>query len=355
MKYAPMQIANDSVFGDYRYLDPLKLYMSYYSMVPSTIQSNHLSVDAVLNYMDKHFDGQISNMHSREYATVTFKMVRNVVVYVLSNQVMVYVETDHFVKILYTSEQEEFSRDLLKALSKFKRKKEKNSKISMVTSGPHGLDTTDLTIPKPKLSFSTHYNEDLKPTHDTIMSFIKQKQQSGLVLLHGEPGTGKSTYIRYLIRSTDKKVIFLPPGLAGNLDAPSFTSFLIENANTVFVIEDAEELITSRESGRNSSISMILNLTDGLLGESLGIKIIATFNTDIRKIDKALLRKGRLIALYEFKKLETERSKILLSTLGHKDVQINHSLSLAEIYNYGQSDILIDPPRPQIGFLANAV
>lgn len=355
MKYAPIQIANDNVFGDYRYLDPLKLYMSYYSMVPSTIQSNHVSVEDVLTYMDKQYEGRITNIHSREYANQKNKMVRNVVVYVLDNKVMVYVETDHFVKILYTPDQEMFSRKLLETLSKFKRKKEKNAKISMVTSGPHGLDTTDLSIPRPKLSFSTHYNEDLKPTHDTIMSFLKKKQQSGLVLLHGEPGTGKSTYIRYLIRSTDKKVIFLPPGLAGNLDAPSFTSFLIENANTVFVIEDAEELITTRESGRNSSISMILNLTDGLLGESLGIKIVATFNTDLRKIDKALLRKGRLIALYEFKKLETERSKMLLYSLGHPDVQVNSSMSLAEIYNYGQKDLLMEPVRPQIGFLANAV
>lgn len=355
MKYTPIQIDNQSVFGDYRYLDPLKLYMAYYSLVPSTIQTNHVNVEDVLKYLDNHFEGQIKCVHSREFAKAKNKMVRNVVVYVLLNQVIVYVETDHFVKIMYTQEQEEFARKLLKTLSAFKRKKEKNSNISMVTSGPNGLDTTDLSITKPKLSFSTHYNEDLMPTHNTIMSFIKKKQQSGLVLLHGEPGTGKSTYIRYLIRTTDKKVIFLPPDLAGNLDAPSFTSFLIENANTVFVIEDAEELITTRESGRNSSISMILNLTDGLLGESLGIKIVATFNTDLRKIDKALLRKGRLIALYEFKKLQAERSNALLSSLGHTDAQVNSSMSLADIYNYGQKNLLIEPTRPQIGFLANAV
>ena len=100
---------------------------------------------------------------------------------------------------------------------------------------------------------------------------------------------------------------------------------------------------------------MILNLTDGLLGESLGIKIVATFNTDLRKIDKALLRKGRLIALYEFKKLQQERAKLLLDSLGHTDATVNAAMSLAEIYNYGQSDLLIDKPRPQIGFLANAV
>ena len=355
MEYTPLQLTNDNIFGEYRYLDPLKLYMAYYSAVPSTIQSNYVCVEDVLKYMDEQMADKIVNVHAREFATAKNKMVRNIVVYVLNNKVMVYVETDHFVRILFTPNEEVFARELLNKLMQFKRKKEKTTKISMVTSGPHGLDTTDLTIAKPKLSFATHYNEDLKPTHDSIMSFLKTKQQSGLVLLHGEPGTGKSTYIRYLIRSTDKKVIFLPPGLAGSLDAPSFTSFLIENANTVFVIEDAEELITSRESGRNSSISMILNLTDGLLGESLGIKIVATFNTDLRKIDKALLRKGRLIALYEFKKLQQERAKLLLDSLGHTDATVNAAMSLAEIYNYGQSDPYLDKPRPQIGFLANAV
>lgn len=355
MGYTPLKINNDSVFGEYRYLDPLKLYMSYFSAVPSTLQSNYVMVEDVLNYMDTTFEGKMLNVHSREYLNAQHKTVRNIVVYVLTNQVMIYVETDHFVKILYTADQEQFSRDLLKKLCVFKKKKEKNKMISMVSSGPHGLETTDLTITKPKLSFATHYNEDLKQTHDQIMTFIRAKHQSGLVLLHGEPGTGKSTYIRHLIRSTDKKVIFLPPGLAGSLDAPSFTSFLIENANTVFVIEDAEDLITSRESGRNSSISMILNLTDGLLGESLGIKIVATFNTDLRKIDKALLRKGRLIALYEFKKLEKERAAKLLVSLGHKTDKPATAMSLSEIYNYGQADFLNESPRPQIGFLANAV
>jgi hypothetical protein len=107
----------------------------------------------------------------------------------------------------------------------------------------------------------------------------------------------------------------MPPGLAGNLDTPNIVSLLMENANTVFVIEDAEELILSREKSKNSSISMLLNLTDGLLGESLGIQIIATFNTHVSNIGKALLRKGRLIALYEFNVLAAEKSMALLKKL----------------------------------------
>jgi glucose-1-phosphate thymidylyltransferase short form len=84
----------------------------------------------------------------------------------------------------------------------------------------------------------------------------------------------------------------------------------LNNKNSVFVIEDAEELITSREEVRNSNLSMLLNLTDGLLGESLGIQIIATFNTDVKNIDKALLRKGRLSQIYAFKALSIEEKPL---------------------------------------------
>ena len=63
---------------------------------------------------------------------------------------------------------------------------------------------------------------------------------------------------------------------------------------------------------RNSNLAMILNITDGILGESLGIQIIATFNTDVQNIDPALKRKGRLKSAYEFKALSPEKANVLL-------------------------------------------
>jgi SpoVK/Ycf46/Vps4 family AAA+-type ATPase len=111
------------------------------------------------------------------------------------------------------------------------------------------------------------------------------------------------------------------------------TPLLLQNRNTVIVIEDAEELITSRDDVRNSNLSMLLNLTDGLLGESLGIQIIATFNTDVKNIDKALLRKGRLSTIYEFKLLTLDKTNDLLKKLGHT-IQVEYPLSVADIFNF---------------------
>ncbi|CAF4000714.1 unnamed protein product [Rotaria sp. Silwood1] len=64
-------------------------------------------------------------------------------------------------------------------------------------------------------------------------------------------------------------------------------------------------------------------------------QIIATFNCDLQAVDSALLRKGRLIAKYEFGKLDVESSKILSEKLGFKTADIQAPMSLAEIYNQG--------------------
>jgi ATP-dependent 26S proteasome regulatory subunit len=137
--------------------------------------------------------------------------------------------------------------------------------------------------------------------------------------------------------------------MAGELDNLSMTPFLLDYRNSVLVIEDAEELITSREEVRNSNLSMLLNLTDGLLGESLGIQIIATFNTDIRNIDKALLRKGRLSTIYEFKNLSIDRTNTLLQKLGH-NIEVNNPMPIAEIFNFDKDNHYIPKLQKAIGF-----
>ena len=78
--------------------------------------------------------------------------------------------------------------------------------------------------------------------------------------------------------------------------------------------------------------------SDGLLGDAMHQQIIATFNCDLTTIDPALLRKGRLIANYEFGKLDVDSSKILSDKLGFGVEQIAEPMTLAEIYNQGEKE-----------------
>ncbi|MBQ3946200.1 MAG: ATPase, partial [Alphaproteobacteria bacterium] len=82
-----------------------------------------------------------------------------------------------------------------------------------------------------------------------------------------------------------------------------------------------------------STVSTLLNMSDGLLSDGLGIKFICTFNENIPAIDEALLRKGRLVSKYEFKPLCVEKTTSLLNELYPGEVFIVKELTLADIYN----------------------
>jgi len=91
--------------------------------------------------------------------------------------------------------------------------------------------------------------------------------------------------------------------------------------------------VVSRDNSSDDSVvSTILQLSDGLFSDFLNIKIVCTFNTNIDRIDKALLRKGRMIAKYKFAPLAAEKTAALAQKLGYED--ISGSLTLADIFGY---------------------
>ena len=71
--------------------------------------------------------------------------------------------------------------------------------------------------------------------------------------------------------------------------------------------------------------------------DCLNVQIICSFNTDILKIGSALLRKGMLIAMYEFKELESEKAQRLSNNLGYHTL-INEPMTLTSIYNQNEKD-----------------
>lgn len=189
----------------------------------------------------------------------------------------------------------------------------------------------------PNFDISKLYNDNFVSENEIIEDFIGDKGKSGLVILHGEKGTGKTSYIKHLInKHSDVRFITVPANVVTLLAEPSFSSFLPQLQNHVIILEDCENIIMDRKiTGSSGAVSLLLNLSDGLLSDDLGLKFICTFNEDIKTIDKALLRKGRLISKYEFKELEANKANNLLKEL-YPDVEIDNvkPMTLADIFHY---------------------
>lgn len=235
-----------------------------------------------------------------------------------------------------------------KLRSRFGTPKKPKFKVLMHQDGMFGTEDVSTGDFK-SIDINDLYNEDFASVDEIISDFMS-KQESGIVLLHGEPGTGKTTYIKHLIcKFSDREFIFVQNDFVRDLLKPSFISFLLQNKNATLIIEDAEKVVVSRDhTSEDSVVSTILQLTDGLFSDFLNIKVICTFNTDIDRIDKALMRKGRLVAKYNFKPLSAEKTAALASKLGYSDV--SGSLTLADIFEFDKLDFK-NQPKKQIGFI----
>lgn len=233
---------------------------------------------------------------------------------------------------LYLDERQ--MRALLDGISDHKYVHEDNqTHIYLIQSGLGGLHTERVEIVPPDIDVDLHYNDDFLPVHDRLVNLLQQPKSKGLVLLHGEPGTGKTTYIKLLSSLVKKDMLILPPYMTNFLTAPEFIPFLLDHRESVLIIEDAERILQSREAGGDTnSVSNILNLTDGLLADCMHIQVIATFNASKSLLDKALLRKGRLMVDYAFGKLSSEKANRLLETLGYEH-RTTVAMTLADIFN----------------------
>ena len=139
--------------------------------------------------------------------------------------------------------------------------------FKVLTKSYSNFQTEDVRTEKVIIDLESNYNDDFSQTYNTIESSILNKN-SGLILLYGKPGTGKTTFIKSLIsKHQESNFIFIQNEFVNNLLDPDFISFLLKQRNSILIIEDAEKVITSRENKEDSVVSTILQLTDGLFSD----------------------------------------------------------------------------------------
>lgn len=251
----------------------------------------------------------------------------------------------YYIKVLYLKKE---TLDEIKSLFEYVIEKNKNNvHLLCRMDGELVTQKFEVKLPQKDFDLELNYGKEVVLKTESLISNLKDNK-SGLALFSGPPGTGKSTYIKYLSTTTNRRIIYLPSSSIEEITSPDFLTFIIDYKNSILLLEDAEKVLKSREIQENTGISNILNMTDGLLGDCLNIFIIATFNTTRDQIDSALLRKGRLILEHQFDELSPENCNKIFEKI-NSDRRTEKPLSLAEIYN-DQDNYSKKEEKRKVGF-----
>lgn len=220
--------------------------------------------------------------------------------------------------------------------------------------------------PEPCKLSPDNYADDVLRQFAHVVEDMRSKNPSGrLTLLEGPTGTGKTYLVRALLNDLPTaKFLVLPPSAMANLGDPSLLKALLDadeevivedeepeeaeeevapkyvrqKRTLVLILEDADTALTQRTSENISAVANLLNLSDGLIGSLLDLRIVCTTNAKADDVDPALVRDGRISERIRIGNLPVDKAYQLYKKLGGtegerwKEGRHRGELSLAQVY-----------------------
>lgn len=203
-----------------------------------------------------------------------------------------------------------------------------------------GLITTSYS----DLDNSAQFNPLAVPFIENIDSYIDKfiTSNASILILYGLPGTGKSTFAKYIlskmqeyvINTIDKPIFNVLYSCDENVfQSAQFFDIMVYQEYDAIVLEDFNQTIhknTDDQSGLNP-LNKLLSITDGVISKRQ--KIIITTNIESKtQIHNALVRPGRCFDAVNFRNLDSAEVNNLGDSYS-KELELQmKSISVSEFY-----------------------